>query len=515
MGTDRITTKLKYSLLIAAVITAALLCTCAREGEQITSLSQLREKGTTIAVSTNTPEAAQIAEDFPDAVIESYTDIFPAYQEVASGKITAAIGQRVEMEKAIKNGVAGVCLLEENYCENTVAIGLSRRSSIRDLQGKINKFLQELKDDGTLDDMYERWVIEEDYEMPDIPEADDPDYTLVVATTGTAEPYTFYAGNGLSGYDIELAKRFAALLSADLQFKVYDWGGLISAVQAGDADCIMSNLYYKPEYEESIDFSEPLFTVEVTAMVRDKGAPVKTESFWQSLKTSFKKTFITEGRWRLFVSGIGTTLLITVMSILLGTLIGYAVFMACRSGRHAANTVTRFSVWLVQGMPAVVLLMLLYYVVFGSVSIPGTAVAITAFTLIFGASVYERMKAGVATIDIGQTEAAYSLGYTERQAFYKVVLPQAMPHIISPLKGDVTALLKATAVVGYIAVQDLTKMADIVRSRTYEAFFPLIAVAVIYFILEALLNFAVSRIEPAFDPKRRGPDEILKGVQQK
>ena len=90
-----------------------------------------------------------------------------------------------------------------------------------------------------------------------------------------------------------------------------------------------------------------------------------------------------------------------------------------------------------------------------------------------------------------------------------------MPHIISPLKGDVTALLKATAVVGYIAVQDLTKMADIVRSRTYEAFFPLIAVAGIYFILEALLNFAVSRIEPAFDPKRRGPDEILKGVQQK
>jgi polar amino acid transport system substrate-binding protein len=154
-------------------------------------------------------------------------------------------------------------------------------------------------------------------------------------------------------------------------------------------------------------------------------------------------------------------------------------------------------------------------VVFGSVKISGVLVSIIGFALIFGASVYERMKAGVAAVDIGQTEAAYSLGYTERQAFYKVVLPQAMPYIFPPFKGDITTLLKGTSVVGFIAVQDLTKMADVVRSRTYEAFFPLIAVAIIYFILEILLNFIVDRIEPVFYPKRREPDDILKGVQQK
>ena len=103
-------------------------------------------------------------------MIESYTDIYPAYQEVAAGKISAVISQRAGMERAIANGVSGVCLLEENYRENTVSVGLSRKSDIPGLQRKINTFLKELRDDGTLDDMYERWVIQKDYTMPDIPE---------------------------------------------------------------------------------------------------------------------------------------------------------------------------------------------------------------------------------------------------------------------------------------------------------------------------------------------------------
>ena len=111
--------------------------------------------------------------------------------------------------------------------------------------------------------------------------------------------------------------------------------------------------------------------------------------------------------------------------------------------------------------------------------------------------------------------AAFSLGYTDRQAFYKVVLPQAMPYVIPPFRGDVKALLKATAVVGYIAVQDLTKMADIVRSRTYNAFFPLISVAVIYFVLEALLTFVINGAEPLFDPKKTRREDRLKGVDRR
>ena len=490
------------------------LCACSGRngGKQITSYDDLKEPGTIIAVSSDAPETITVPKDFPDAKVEFYAEITPAYQEVANGKVDAAFNQRVSMELAIENGVSGVTLLEDNYCVNTVAVGISRRSHIEDIKGKCNEFLKELKDDGTLDDMYKRWVEDKDYTMPDIPEAEDPKFTLYVATTGTAEPFTYYEGTELTGYDIELAKRFAYWLGADLKFKVYDWAGIISAAQAGDADCIMSNLYYKKEYEASIDYSDPLFGQEITAMVRDESA-ASGNSLWSMLKTGFKKTFIKEGRWRMFVKGARTTLVITLMSVLLGTLLGFAVFMACRHGNRIANSITGFTIWLVDGMPVVVLLMILYYIVFGYVSISGSIVSVIAFTFIFAAAVYERLKTGTQAVGRGQMKAACALGYTDRQAFYKVVLPQAMPIILPSFKGDVTSLLKATSVVGYIAVQDLTKMADLVRARTYDAFFPLISAALIYFVLEALFKLIINSFEKRHDPKKRSREDILKGVE--
>ena len=187
--------------------------------------------------------------------------------------------------------------------------------------------------------------------------------------------------------------------------------------------------------------------------------------------------------------------------------------MLCRNGNPIANTITRFTVWLVQGMPMVVLLMILYYIIFGNVSISGVPVAIIGFTLVFGASVYGMLKLGVGAVDKGQREAALALGYPDRRVFYRVILPQAIPHVIPVYRGEIVGLIKATAIVGYIAVQDLTRMGDIVRSRTYEAFFPLIAVAVIYFVLSAILTFFVDKLARLFDSKGRSREKILKGVR--
>lgn len=123
------------------------------------------------------------------------------------------------------------------------------------------------------------------------------------------------------------------------------------------------------------------------------------------------------------------------------------------------------------------------------------------------------MKMGVGTIDRGQYEAAYALGYSSRRTFFQVVLPQAVPHVLPAYRGEIVSLIKATAIVGYIAVQDLTKVGDIVRSRTYEAFFPLIAVSVIYFLLEGLLGFLVKKIQIGTNPRKRKPEKILKGAE--
>jgi polar amino acid transport system substrate-binding protein len=341
---------------------------------------------------------------------------------------------------------------------------------------------------------------------------------------------TYYRGNRIVGAEIDLAAQFCEACGYGLKIKVMNFDGILPSIQAGKADLAAAGITITDERRESVNFSLPYYaggTVMVVLKSKAAGtsqagadagggsadAENTERSFFDTIKDSFQKTFIREDRWRLFVDGVLTTLLITVLSILFGTALGFLVFMLCRNGNVIANSVTRFSLWLVQGMPMVVLLMVLYYIIFGSIAINGITVAVIGFTLTFGAAVFGLLKMGVGTIDRGQYEAAYALGHSNRHTFFRIILPQAIPHILPAYKGEIVGLIKATAIVGYIAVQDLTKMGDIVRSRTYEAFFPLIAVTVIYFILEGLLGFLVSKIQIRMDPKKRKPETILKGVK--
>ena len=159
--------------------------------------------------------------------------------------------------------------MEENYAVNRIAVAISPVSPIPDLTQRLNAFIRQSKADGTLYDMYDRWVIRDEETMPDIPPAEDPAFTLRVGTTGTVMPYSYYIGNTLAGYDIELAHRFANWLGAKLEFRVFDFGGIVAAAERGSIDCIMSNLFYTEEKDESLPFSDVLFEVEITAMVRD------------------------------------------------------------------------------------------------------------------------------------------------------------------------------------------------------------------------------------------------------
>ncbi len=479
----------------------------------ITSVSQLNDPSVNLGVGIGSAHEERVREALPKANV-IYINETEFITSLKAGKIDAFAMDLKTLEMSLEKGAKGLKLLDGTIGEDIpIAVGISKKARVPDLEDKINAFIDEVRADGTLDDMYRRWLIDGDEDIPDIPVSSSPDYHLIIGTTGLVLPYTYYKGSELNGYDIELARRFAAWLNADYEFKVYDYGAIVMAAKSGDVDCIMANLNVTDERKEAMTFSQPVLTNQVGAIVRDSGSETAVSGFFDEIQESFEKTFIRENRWKLFVSGIETTLLITVFSIIFGTILGFAVFMACRNGNPAANAITKFAVWLVQGMPMVVLLMVLYYIVFGSVEISGVVVAIIGFTLIFGAAVYGMLKVGVGAVDKGQMEGALALGYSDSRAFFRVILPQAIPHILPVYQGEIVALLKATAIVGYIAVQDLTRMGDLIRARTYDAFFPLIAVAVVYFILAAILTGILKRITINFNYKQRTKETILKGVK--
>jgi polar amino acid transport system substrate-binding protein len=182
-----------------------------------------------------------------------------------------------------------------------------------------------------------------------------------------------------------------------------------------------------------------------------------------------------------------------------------------RSPKKYLNLPAGIFVKIMQGTPMVVFLMIMYYVVFGGYDINPIIVAILAFALNEAAYMGEMMRTGIDAVDKGQTEAAYAMGFSPVQTFVKIVVPQAVRQILPVYTGEFVSLVKMTSVVGYIAIQDLTKMSDIIRSRTYEAFFPLIMTALIYFLVAWVLTSALSYLEYKIDPKKRS--RTLKGVR--
>ena len=404
-----------------------------------------------------------------------------------------------------------------SFDSSAIAAVFPKSDAGQALRDQYSAFVDELWENGTMDKIDGVWFgtdedkkIVQDYEtLPDI------NGTLRMAADTTLPPFVYVKDNRPVGYDVDIAARFCAANGYRLEVVPMDFGGVLPAVQTGKCDFAACCITVTEERAQSVLFSAPTYHSGTVAVVRAEtiAAGASTNDGQSGIAASFHKTFIREDRWKLFVRGVVTTLVITLLSILFGTLLGFAVFMLCRNGNPVANLVTRFCLWLVQGMPMVVLLMILYYIIFGSVSISGIVVAVVGFTLTFGAAVFGLLKMGVGAVDNGQYEAAYALGYSNHRTFFRIILPQALPHIMPAYRGEIVGLIKATAIVGYIAVQDLTKMGDIVRSRTYEAFFPLIAVTVIYFVLEGLIKLMLGGATSRLDPRRRRPEEILKGVK--
>jgi polar amino acid transport system substrate-binding protein len=205
----------------------------------------------------------------------------------------------------------------------------------------------------------------------------------------------------------------------------------------------------------------------------------------------------------LVVSGIGVTVFISVFAAILGSLLGFGICMLRRSGNSLANGIALTFIRVMQGTPMVVFLMILFYIVFAKTGLDGVWIAIIGFGLNFAAYVSEMMRTGIESVDKGQMEAALALGYRKAHAFFKIVFPQAARHFLPVYQGEFISLVKMTSVVGYIAIQDLTKASDIIRSRTYEAFFPLISTAIIYFLITWILTRILVAVQDRLNPKKR------------
>ena len=213
-----------------------------------------------------------------------------------------------------------------------------------------------------------------------------------------------------------------------------------------------------------------------------------------SLIESFTNNLIVEDRYRMILDGLQVTLLITLCAAVLGTLLGGLVCWMRMSRRRWLQQVARVYIDLMRGTPVLVLLMLMYYVVMAPIDATGIVVAIVTFAMNTAAYISEMLRTTIQGIDRGQTEAGLALGFTGRQTFFKIILPQVVRKVMPVYQGEIVSLLKGTSIVGYIAVSDMTRASDLIRSRTFDAFFPLIVTAIIYFLMAWLIGLLLQSL---------------------
>ena len=221
---------------------------------------------------------------------------------------------------------------------------------------------------------------------------------------------------------------------------------------------------------------------------------------FEELKSQFILNFITDNRWLLLINGLAVTLKITFFAVILGFILGFGVAVVRNVYDNTKklkflNFLCNIYLTVIRGTPVVVQLLIIYFVIFSSVRIDKSFAAILAFGINSGAYQAEIFRSGINSVPKGQMEAGRSLGFSYPQTMITIIMPQAIKNILPTLANEFIVLMKETSVAGYIALDDLTKAGDVIRSRTYSAMMPFLAVALLYLIMVMLFSYLVKLLE--------------------
>ncbi|MBP5571029.1 MAG: ABC transporter permease subunit [Prevotella sp.] len=403
------------------------------------------------------------------------------------GRIDAILYDEISLPDTLlrRNGIKIAFRTEKSY-----PCAFACTKSNLDLVNKFNEFLARLKSSGELRDITDRWMNATDYtnvEMPKIQIDSLNGEPLIVGTSYTTAPISYMIGDEWYGLEIEILNRFGEYIGRPVHYRLFDFAAIIPALQSGNIDIAGGVLFVTEERQKKLLLTDAYYYCHGAFFVRDLSSETGNEaSDFPNFKESFNKNLLVENRWVFLARGLKVTLEITLLSMLFGSILGIGLLAMRRSQRSWLNKTAKIYSSILRGIPMVVLLMILFYIVL--IGFSGVGVAVVAFSMTFASSFAATMDNAILAVGNQQHEAGEAMGFTKVQIFRFITGPQALKRALPQFKSEAVALIKNTSVVGYVAIQDLTRACDMIRARTFEAFFPLLFITVIYFILAWLMG---------------------------
>ena len=432
--------------------------------------------------------------DKEGTTVERYNKMADAVQALKQNKIDCVIIDEQPALTVAKDN-SDLKILEEEFLSEEYAICIAKGND--ELTDKINSALEELKSDGTIKSIISNYIGEEKGKHPyKTPEG--TKYSgkkLVAATNATFPPYEYYENEKVTGIDIDIITAIGDRLGMKVEIADMEFDAIINSVSSGKADVGIAGLTVTKDRLKSINFSNSYAKSKQVIIVK-----AGKEGNKIGIVEKFKKNFIKDNRWKYITKGLKNTLIIAIFSAILGIILGFLVAFVRvthdRTGKiKLLNRVCKLYLTVVRGTPMMIQLLIMYYVIFKSVNVDKVLVAVLAFAVNSGAYVAEILRSGIMSVDNGQFEAGRSLGLTYKVTMMSIILPQAVKNVLPALCNEFITLLKETSICGYIGLNDLTRGGDIIRSNTFDAFMPLILVAIIYLFFVQLLTMGVAAME--------------------
>ena len=499
----------KCFLTILLLLT--VLCGCSRQTENINSIEDLN--GKTLIVESGTSFEHSITEN---GYITSPQYLYGGTTADAVELLLRSKGDALVIDKLVGQTLLyqypQLRMLEDTFDNSQMGFAMPKGSELKD---SIDSAIKMMSASGEMDRLIEKWTINDPAQK--IIEAqtwDGSQGTIRVAVEASFEPICYLNENGeLVGLDVDVLTQIGRILNKRIEFTVLpSFSMLIPGIEENLFDIAAGGITISKDRLERVAFSECYYETSTVFLVKD--ASVAKKSFLTEIKDSFRRTFIDNERWKDILSGLGITILFIVITGLLGIILGNLLFLWYFFYGKIAKAVTGALDKFFLYVPVSTWLFIAFYILFyGRMGKP-MIIAGFAMTILFSVDVFLTFKEEVESVDKGQFEAAYTLGYTKYQAYRRLIIPQVTPQILDTLQEKLVMHVRTTSLVGLISAVDIQMTLDMIRSETNDTFIPILVTALIYVGLGLAFSTVIKVIKVRCDRNKRTAAEIEADIKR-
>ncbi|MBO5999246.1 MAG: transporter substrate-binding domain-containing protein [Lachnospiraceae bacterium] len=505
------------ALLIVICLVTVLTVILSGNSAVPSKLSDFDRKGIRIGVPEGYIFGDSVKRELPKAEAVYFETRDEVYRALAGGMIDAAADDEPIIRAILRS--SDIFTLIDGYLEPSDYSLVFPKDEQGELHSRqYSEYIEKLSASGALSALDQKWF------------GDDPegrtseDASLLPAENGLLVfafdtsniPFAYLSAGRPVGYDIDLAIGFCREYGYGLSFAQTDFDEMLRGTAAGRYDAGCGAITITREREEFLNFGAADYSGGIslcTAVPVDGG---RAPGPFAYIRRSFRNTFLEEGRYKLFFGGLLTTILIVVSAVLIGTPFALLSYIITRRTSFFLRGLLRALIWLLGSIPAIMLIIPIYYRYYRDLAHGGIIAAIIGFSLVFAEDVFriivrngkavkytirfdditdDLAAAGIdSTETVESAEYAYRLEFIDTKEFFRLLWSENGADIWTDYRDRIISMLKMTSVVGYIAVQDLTKVYDIIRSESYEVLMPLFAVTIAYFLLIRLVTLIFKRL---------------------